>query len=174
MRDDVKAAFRSLRSTPTVTIVAVVVLTLGIGATSAIFSVVDAVVLRSLPFDEPDRLVAVGERRAPSRDPLAPVTPNPDPAALSSSAPQNYADWAKRQQTFESIAAIAGGAVTLKEPGMEPEEVRAQRVTAEFFKVLRAQPARGRTFGVENETEGRDQVVVLSDGLWRRRFGADP
>jgi putative ABC transport system permease protein len=173
MPDDIRSALRSLRSTPTLTVVALLVLILGIGATTAIFSVVDAVVLRGLPFDQHDRLVAVGERRAPR--PNAPVsTPNPDPAAVSSAAPQNYLDWAKRQQVFESMAAIAGGAFTLREPGLEPEEIRGQRVTADFFKVLREYPVYGTAFTAENETEGRHQVAVLSDGLWRRRFGGDP
>src|SRR5688572_8198523 len=173
MLDDLKAAFRSLRSSKTFTVVALAVLTLGIGASTAIFSVVDAVVLRGLPFDEHDRLVAVGERRLPRPGDTnrQPVT---DPAAVSSSAPQNYADWAKQQQVFESMAAIAGGAFTLREAGAEPEEVRAQRVTAEFFKVLREQPVLGRTFAAENEVEGNHRIVILSDGLWRRRFNADP
>jgi putative ABC transport system permease protein len=172
MLDDLKAAFRSLRSSKTFTFVALAVLTLGIGASTAIFSVVDAVVLRGLPFDEHDRLVAVGERRIP-RPGEAP-RPNVDPASVSSIAPQNYADWAAQQQVFESIAAIAGGALTLREPGAEPEEIRAQRVTADFFKVLREQPALGRTFTVENETDGNHRVAVLSDALWRRRFNGDP
>ena len=172
MRDDLKAAFRSLKSSKTFTVVALLVLALGIGASTAIFSVVDAVVLRGLPFDEHDRLVAVGERRAPNPD--FGNEPNRDPDALSSSAPQNYMDWAAQQQVFESMAAVAGGAFTLLEPGMEPEEVRAQRVTADFFKVLREQPRAGRAFTAENEVEGRHRVAVLSHGLWQRRFGADP
>jgi putative ABC transport system permease protein len=93
---------------------------------------------------------------------------------VSSSAPQNYADWAKQQQVFESMAAIAGGAFTLREAGAEPEEVRAQRVTADFFKVLRERPVLGHTFTVDNEVDGNHRVVILSDGLWRRRFNADP
>ena len=170
MRDDLKFAFRSLRSSKTFTAVALIVLALGIGASTAIFSVVDAVVLRGLPFDEHDRLVAVGERRSPGPNP----DPNRDPLAISSIAPQNYADWVAQQQVFESIAAVAGGAVTLREPGAEPEDLRAQRVTATFFDVLRAHPAFGRAFTPENEVEGRHRVVVLSDGLWRRRFAGDP
>src|SRR5688572_28872321 len=174
MLDDLKAAFRSLRSSKTFTVVALAVLTLGIGASTAIFSVVDAVVLRGLPFDEHDRLVAVGERRLPRPGDPPPRQAPTDPAAVSSSAPQNYADWAKQQQVFESMAAIAGGAFTLRETGAEPEEVRAQRVTADFFKVLREQPALGRTFTAENEVDGNHRVVILSDGLWRRRFDGDP
>src|SRR5687767_11579806 len=169
MLDDLKAAFRSLRSSKTFTFVALAVLTLGIGASTAIFSVVDAVVLRGLPFDEHDRLVAVGERRPPRTN----APPNQDPDALSSAAPQNYVDWAAQQQVFESIAAIAGGSFTLREPGAEPEDLRGQRVSAAFFDVLRVRPAIGRAFTAENEVDGRDRLVVLSDGLWRRRFSAD-
>jgi putative ABC transport system permease protein len=170
MRDDLKAAFRSFASSKTFTAVALLVLMLGIGATTAIFSVVDAVVLRGLPFDEHDRLVAVGERRQPGPHSSAQVR---DPEQLSSIAPQNYVDWAAQQQVFESMAAMTGRGVTLREAGAEPEDLRAQAVTAQFFDVLRVRPALGRTFEPANETEGRDRVVVLSDGLWRRRFGGD-
>ena len=169
MLDDLKAAVRSLRSSPTFTVVALIVLALGIGATTAIFSVVDAVVLRGLPFDEHDRLVAVGERR-----PIRRADPDRDVDALSSIAPQNYADWAARQQVFETMAAVRSASVTLREPGAEPEDLRAQHVTAPFFDVLRVTPTYGRTFIADNEVDGRNQVVILSDGLWRRRFGADP
>ena len=170
MPDDLKAALRSLGSSKTFTAVALLVLALGIGASTAIFSVVDAVVLRGLPFDEHDRLLAVGERRPPGKTPDA----NRDPAAVSSSSPQNYLDWAAQQNVFESMAAIAGGAFTLREPGAEPEDLRGQRVTAGFFRVLRVNPALGRPFTEENEVDGRHRVVVLSDALWRRRFGGDP
>ncbi len=209
LRSDLRQAFRSLRATPGFTAVALVVLTLGIGATTAIFSVVDAVVLRGLPFDEHDRLVAVGQRDtrpvaafgdgpppppglAPGRQggpgpggapvAVARFVTNPgagpagsrDPAAISASAPQNYLDWAARQEVFEAMAAIASGRLTLREPGAEPEEMWAQRVTAGFFAVLREWPVIGRPFTAEHEIQGIHQVVVLSDGLWRRRFGADP
>jgi predicted permease len=170
MRDDLIAAFRSLNSSRTFTAVALLVLMLGIGASTAIFSVVDAVVLRGLPFDEYDRLVAVGERRPVDKI----IDPTRDPDALSSAAPQNYMDWKAQQQVFESMAAIAGGSFTLREPGAEPEDLRAQRVTADFFKVLRVQPTIGRPFTEENEVDGRHRLAVLSDGLWRRRFGGDP
>jgi predicted permease len=83
-------------------------------------------------------------------------------------------DWAQQQQVFEAISAIAGGAFTLREPGAEPEDLRAQRVTAGFFDVLRVRPALGGPFTADNEVEGRHRVAVLSDGLWRRRFGGDP
>jgi len=170
MHDDLKAAVRSLNASKTFTVVALLVLTLGIGASTAVFSVVDAVVLRGLPFDEHDRLVAVGERRPVDKV----IDPTRDPDALSSAAPQNYLDWKAQQQVFESMAAIAGSSFTLREPGAEPEDLRGQRVTADFFKVLRVQPAIGRAFTDENEVDGRHRFAVLSDGLWRRRFGSDP
>ena len=170
MRDDLKAAFRSLTSSRTFTSVALIVLALGIGASTAIFSVVDAVVLRGLPFDEHDRLVAVGERRPPG--PFHDRTG--DPQAISSAAPQNYMDWAAQQQVFEAMAAFASGSFTLREPGGEPEDLRAQRVTAGFFDVLRVRPAIGRAFTADNEIDGRHQVAVISDALWRRRFGGNP
>jgi putative ABC transport system permease protein len=171
MRDDLKAAFRSLRSSKDVALAALIVLTLGIGATTAIFSVVDAVVLRALPFDEHDRLVAAGERRAAgSRS----GSNTREPDALGFVAPQNYMDWAAQQRVFDSIAAIASGWLTLREPGGEPESLVPQRVTAQFFDVLRVPPAIGRVFAAENEVSGRDRVAVLSDAFWRRRFGGDP
>ena len=166
MRDDVKAAVRSITSARSVSLAAIVVLTLGIGATTAIFSVVDAVVLRGLPFDEHDRLVAIGERGTR-------VNPQ-DPEALLPVAPQNYLDWTARQHSFESIAAVASGWLTLQEPNGEPESLVPQRVTASFFDVLHVRPAIGRAFTVDNESEGRHRVAVLSDALWLRRFGGDP
>ena len=171
MHDDLKAAVRSLNSSKTFTVVALVVLTLGIGASTAVFSVVDAVVLRGLPFDEHDRLVAVGERYA---GPNRAIDPNRDPDGLSAVAPQNYLDWTAQQRVFESIAAMGSGWLTLRAPDAPPESLIPRRVTADFFKVLRVAPALGRTFAAENEVAGRDRVVLLSDGLWRRRFGADP
>jgi putative ABC transport system permease protein len=170
MRDDLKAALRSLWSAKGFTGAALLVITLGIGATTAIFSVVDAVVLRGLPFPEHDRLVAVGERSRAG--PLARA--DRDPEALAAVAPQNYLDWSQQQQVFESVAAIASGWLTLREPGIEPESLVPQRVTASFFTTLRIQPALGRAFTADNEVAGRDRVVVLSDALWRRRFAADP
>ena len=146
-------------------------LTLGIGATTAIFSVVDAVVLRGLPFDEHHRLVAVGQR--PSVTPTSGALAR-DPARLMFVAPQNYGDWVAGQQVFESMAAVASGWLTLRLPGVEPESLVPQRVTAGFFTVLRVSPALGRTFTVEHETAGADRVALLSDALWRSRFGADP
>ncbi len=168
---DIRYALRSLRSTPGFTAAALLILTLGIGASTAIFSVVDAVALRGLPFDEHDRLVAIGQRRAENPNVS---DPSRDPEQLSSASPQNYLDWAARQQVFSSMAAIQSVSVTLREAGTEPEDLRAQRVTSGFFEVLGVEPRMGRRFTPDLEVDGRHQVVVLSDGLWRRRFGGDP
>ncbi len=162
---DLRYTGRSLRDEPTFTIAAVLVLTLGVGASATIFSVVDAVVLRALPFDEPDRLVALGER-----------SPSLDPLALLPVQPQNYLDWTAGQSVFESMAAFdprsASGAISLREPGVESEDLTVLRVVGEFFEVLRVAPALGRTF-LPDEVQGGQRVAVLSDALWRRRFGGD-
>src|SRR5262249_59937313 len=106
LRTDLRDALRSLRNAPGFTTVALIVLTLGIGATTAIFSVVDAVALRPLPFDQPEQLVAVGER-APTTGPFARPLPGTDPKALRVVQPQNYIDWAAQQTVFSAIAAIS-------------------------------------------------------------------
>ncbi len=170
MRDDVKAAFRSLRDAKSFSVAALIVLALGVGASTAIFSVVDAVALRGLPFDEHDRLVAVGERQPRKR--VQEDTRDPD--ALTAVAPQNYLDWAAQQRVFESMAAIASGWLTLRQSGGEPESLVPEYVTAEFFDVLRVRPSIGRAFTNDNDIPGHDRVVLLSDALWRRDFGADP
>jgi putative ABC transport system permease protein len=169
MRADLVAAYRSLRASASFTAVAVIVLALGIGASTAIFSVVDAVVLRGLPFDEHDRLVAVGTRRPPP----AGDDPARDPQQLVTASPQDFMDWDQRQQVFSFLAASTTSFVTLREAGGEPEDLRALRATADTFEVLGIGPALGRRFRAENEVEGRHRVAVLSDALWRRRFGSD-
>jgi hypothetical protein len=146
-------------------VVALAVLTLSIGATTAIFSVVDAVVLRGLPFDESDRLVAVGELN----------TRNSSTTPLNRVAPQNFLDWRDQQDVFTGLAAVGYAEISLRWEGDElPENLRAQRVTADFFSVLRTAPLLGGTFGSADETEGRAPVAVISHGLWRRRFGGTP
>ena len=170
MRADLIAAVRALRASATFTAVALLVLALGIGASTAIFSVVDAVVLRALPFDEHDQLMAVGTRRPPPIE----ADPARDPSQLVSVAPQDFMDWDQRQQVFEAMAAHTGASVTLRGPDAEPEDLRGLRITADLFEVLRVSPAMGRPFTAENEVDGRHRVAVLSDAIWRRRFGADP
>jgi putative ABC transport system permease protein len=180
---DLRHALRALRATPSFTIGALLVLALGIGATTAIFSVVDAVALRPLPFADADRIVAVGERWQPMKGPKGgpmplggmPGAKPPDPDALGRIQPQNYLDWVVQQRVFESIAAIDDGpSYTFGQPAGDAEVVFGQRVTASFFDVLGARPALGRLFTTRHEVAGSDRVVVLSHGFWQRHFGSDP
>lgn len=123
MYEDLKTAIRSLRKSPTFTAVALVVLVLGIGAGTAIFSVVDAVVMRGLPFDEHDRIVAVLEHD----------TKRPTTFGGGGTTPQMYLDWRRLQESFEGLTAVAGWSSRLRNESGEPADARAQRVTWEFF-----------------------------------------
>jgi putative ABC transport system permease protein len=161
MLDDLRSALRSLRSSPAFTSVAIGVLALGIGAGTAIFSVVDAVVLRGLPFDEHDRLAAVLEH-----DTLRPET-----FGGGTTTPQMFLDWREMQRPFESVAASAGTRFELRNDRGEPEDARGLRVTREFFPTLRVRPLAGRLFTAEDEIEGAHRVVILSHAFWQRRFG---
>jgi predicted permease len=141
------------------------VLTLGIGASTAIFSVVDAVVLRGLPFDESDRLMAVGEvdtTRASAVPYVGPTT-----------APTFY-DWRASQRVFQQFAAVATSNSFVVRSGGRPERLTVLRTTAEFFDVLRVHPRIGQAFTIDNETPGKERVAVISDAFWKRRFAAAP
>jgi predicted permease len=188
---DLRHAVRALRATPSFTLGALLVLALGTGATTAIFSVVDAVALRPLPFPDPSRIVAVGVRvnaaagaaKGPKRGPVSggkmpgamPGAKPPEPDALMNVTPQDYRDWMGRQQVFESMAAIGGGGdVVLQRPDAEPELITGHRVTGSFFDVLRARPLLGEVFTSQNEAAGSDRVAVVSHALWQRLLGANP
>jgi putative ABC transport system permease protein len=161
MRDDLRNAFRSLRSSPTFTTVALVVLALGIGAGTAIFSVVDAIVLRGLPFDEHDRLVAVLEHDTKRETTFGGGT----------TTTQMFLDWRAKQQSFEAITAIQSSLFQLKNDAGEPADARGQLMTHEFFQVFRVAPLLGRAFTKDDEAVGRHRVAILSYGYWQRRFG---
>jgi predicted permease len=159
---DLRYAIRALRRTPAFTATALTVLTLSIGVSTAIFSVVDAVVLRALPFDESDRLVAVGERSISDST----------PGARHMATPQNFFDWREQQDVFTGLAAVAYGGLTLRREGDElPVNLHAPMVTADFFSVLRVRPVLGRAFTAEDEAAGPAGVAVISYGVWQRRFG---
>jgi putative ABC transport system permease protein len=158
---DLRMAVRALRATPGFTITALIVLTLGIGATTAIFSVVDAVVLRGLPFDESDRLVSVGELQTSTG------------RVLTAEAAPNYFDW-RHARSFDGIAAVAygdSGYVLRRSDGAV--RIRTASVTHELFPVLRVAPLLGRTFTAEDEDAGRERVAVISFGFWQQTFGGD-
>jgi predicted permease len=163
---DLRHAVRSLRAAPGFTLAALIVLTLSIGASTAMFSVVDAVILRGLPFEQSDRLVAVAEFN---------VKDSETDERKYLVAPQNFLDWRTRQDVFTDLAATNDVSISLKPEGPEgPETVPAQMVTASFFSVLRAMPLIGRPFTSDNEVDGRARVAVISYGLWQRRFGGAP
>jgi putative ABC transport system permease protein len=159
---DVRYGLRSLLKRPGFTIVALLALTLGIGANTAIFSLVNAVLLRPLPFPEPDRLVwAWGNIRGGGN--------------RASVAPLDYLDYRERNKTFSEFAAMFSIPVPVNfTGGGEPERLTGAGVTGNYFQALGVQPLMGRTFQFENEHSGQDNVVVLSYGLWQRRFGGDP
>jgi putative ABC transport system permease protein len=158
---DLRFGFRQLLSKPGFALIAVLSLALGIGANTAIFSLVDAVLLRPLPFRAPERLVMVWEDAAKIGFPR------------NTPAPANYADWKAQNQVFEDMAALRWGSYNLTDEG-EPERVEAQAVTANFFPLLGVTPVLGRVFTPEEDQPGQNTVVLLSYGLWQRRFGGDP
>ena len=159
LRQDLVYALRRLRQAPGFTLVAIATLALGIGANSAIFSMVNAVLLRPLPFEEPERLVMVAQ-----------VWEGRDTGLYS---PQNFLDMQAAAQSFESLAALDGGGVTLTGRGT-PVRLEGAEVGAPFFGVLRVVPALGRAFLPGENEPGHNKVAVLGHRLWRDRFGADP
>jgi putative ABC transport system permease protein len=156
---NLRAGVRSLVRQPTFTAAAVLTLALGIGGTTAMFSVVYGVVLRPLPFGEPERLVRLWTAWQTSLG----------RGAVSSA---NAVDWRTQNRVFEDIAIIRNGNYSLTGLG-EPERLNGARVWASFFSVLRASPQLGRPFTEAEEHAGRENVVVLSHALWVRRFSAD-
>jgi putative ABC transport system permease protein len=157
---DVRYSLRQLRKSPGFTTIAVLTLALGIGANTAIFSVVNAVLLRPLPYKDSDRLVMVWEQN-PHRGWFQNVV---------SSA--NFLDWKKQNHVFADMAAFESVPFNLTGDN-KPEEVAGERVTTSLFSVLGVQPLRGRLFVPEEEQHGRAAVVV-SYGLWQQRYGGDP
>ncbi|MBO0726597.1 MAG: ABC transporter permease [Blastocatellia bacterium] len=158
---DLRFGFRQLLAKPGFTAIATLSLALGIGANTAIFSLVDAVLLRPLPFQDPDRLVMVWEDAAKIGFPR------------NTPAPANYADWKAQNQVFEDMAALDGRNYNLTDEG-EPEKVEAQAVTANFFSLLGVKPELGRVFTQEEDKPDGNKVALVSYGLWQRRFGGDP
>lgn len=160
LRQDLGYAFRQMRKAPVFTLIAVLTLALGIGATTAIFSILDAVVLRPLPFPDPDRLVRLWE-----------TNPQTDSFSVSE---LNYLDWREENRSFTDMAAIRYASLSLVGDG-EPVRLDGLAVTASYFSLLGARPILGRTFLPEEDRPGgKTQVVVLSHALWRSRFGGDP
>jgi predicted permease len=160
---DLRYALRLLRKTPAFTAVAVLALALGIGANTAIFSVVDAVLLRPLPYENPDHLVKIWTQF------VGIGLPNNQNWI---SAPE-FVDFRTLSKSFSHIAAISDDSFNIAAGGL-PERVEGAEVSSSFFPLLGVQAKLGRVFLPEEEQPGRDNVALLSEGLWRRRFGADP
>jgi putative ABC transport system permease protein len=161
---DMRYGFRVLAKRPGFTAVAVLALALGIGANTAIFSVVNAVLLRPLPYKEPERLAVVWETVSQAGQEMN---------KRNEVAMGNFRDWRAQNQVFEQLAALSYASVNMTGIA-EPERIQGAVVTTNLFQVLGVEPAAGRSFLPEEEKVGGPRVVVLSQGLWQRRFGADP
>ncbi|HEY6404064.1 MAG TPA: ABC transporter permease, partial [Blastocatellia bacterium] len=158
---DLRYGLRMLRRNPGFTFVAVLTLALGIGANTAIFSVVNAVLLRPLPYRDPDRLVMVGHHGGSQGTVTIRATP-PD-----------FLEWREQAKVFEQIAAYKSSTADITVNG-EPERLDAGIISANLFATLGVAPALGRAFTPEEDTADGPPAVILSDSLWRRRFGGDP
>ncbi|MBA3438660.1 MAG: ABC transporter permease [Pyrinomonadaceae bacterium] len=158
---DIRYGMRMLLKSPGFTLVAVLALALGIGANTAIFSVVNAVLLRPLPYQDADRLVMVWEHNRLRNRPQNVINP------------ANFLDWQEQSSVFDEMAAFHDFAVNLTGEG-EPEQIPGQRASANLFSLLGVQAVVGRTFTHEDAQPNREPLIVISYGLWQRRFGGDP
>jgi putative ABC transport system permease protein len=161
MLADFRIALRQLRKSPGFTFVAVLTLALGIGANTAIFSIVNAVLLRPLPYPDADRIMVLNESSGPGQD--------------YSVALPDYFDWRNDNTVFEYLAADHKESRNLSGiPGRDPEHISCASVTRNFFDILGLPPKIGRTFSEDEDKVGAPPVAVISDRLWRRAFGRDP
>jgi putative ABC transport system permease protein len=159
--NDIRFALRALGRSRAFTVTALVTLALGISVNTAIFSVIDSVLLTPPPFDDPGRIVTIdGENKAKG-------------LTTSSIAYPDVLDWRADAHAFADIAVIRHTTFNLA-GGDRAERAEGARVSVNFFRVFGVQPQLGRTFAKDEETVGNDRVLVLSDAYWRRRFGADP
>lgn len=161
---ELRYGLRTLNRSRSFAIAAVLVLALGIGANTAIFSVVNAVLLRPLPFPQPDQLVQIWH--------TPPQTSFPGMKEFSVSA-ANYLDWAAQNHVFQQMSIYSWSHYNLTGKG-EPQFISARGVSSEFFSVLQAQPMLGRVFSRDEDQPGHNHVAILSETFWRNQFGADP
>jgi putative ABC transport system permease protein len=160
--NDLRFGVRMMVRNPVFTLIAVVTLALGIGVNTAIFSVVDAVLLRPLPYPEANRLVFLWS------------TMNAQGVPMSGSALPDYQEWRDHNKSFDGLAGFYYGDFNLSTTNEAPERIQGAYITANLFQVLRVSPAIGRMFAPEEEQWGRHRVVLLSDKLWQRRFAGNP
>jgi putative ABC transport system permease protein len=159
---DIRYGVRTLAKNRGFSAVAVIALALGIGANSAIFSVINAVLLRPLPYTDPDRLVMLW-----ATNPLLQLGIDNLPATAA-----NYVEWRDQNQVFENISALDSRTFNLTSGG-EPEQIACAHVSSSFFQLMDVSPKMGRAFSPEEDQPGKNQVIIVSHGLWQRRFGAD-
>ena len=164
MLRSLKFALRHLAKSPGFTSVAVIIMALGIGANTAIFSVVHSVLMEPLPFSQPDRLVRLWH--------VPPQSSFPGVTRFAISA-ANFLDWQKQNTVFEGMALYTGGGYDITGQG-KPQSIRAGKVTANFFSVLGVQPIHGRVFTPAEDQPGKDHELVLTYKLWQSRFASDP
>lgn len=157
---DIRFALRQFAKTPGFTFIAILTLALGVGACTAIFTVVNSVLLRPVEFPESDRILVIRETNLPQFPQF-------------SVSPANYRDFSTEADAFESMYAVRGSSYNLTGKG-EPQRVTGQRVTGRFFDVLKTQPILGRSFGPAEDAPGKDAVVVLSYAFWQKQFGGSP
>jgi predicted permease len=158
---EVRLAVRALRRAPGFSLIVIATLAIGIGANTAIFSVVNAVLLRPFAFEDPDRLVVIWESRASAGE------------NVMFASPPNYADWRTRTGSFESMAAFAPRSYNVADD-IDTQRVQGAQVSASLFPTLGVTPALGRVFTERDDQPGAPAVVILSWGLWQSRYGADP
>jgi predicted permease len=161
---DLRLALRQLYKSPGFASIAILIMALGIGANTAIFSVVHAVLLEPLPFDDPDRLVQIWH--------VPPQSSFPGMTRFAVSA-ANFLDWQKQNDVFSEMALASGGAFDITGQG-KPETIRVGTVTWNFFSVLGVQPIHGRVFLPQEDQPGRDKEIILTYKLWQSHFGSDP
>ncbi len=160
MMNDLRYAFRQLVRAPGFSALALLTIALGIGACTAIFSVVSGVLLRPLPYPESDRLVVVRETNFPKLPEF-------------SVAPGQYFSWVAQSRSWESLTAVRRASYNLTGRG-EPQRLLGRRVTANFLRTLRVAPALGRDLSPEDEVPGHERVAIVSHGFWQRQFGGRP
>src|SRR4051812_43242955 len=159
MLQDLVFALRNFRKHAGFTCVAVLTLALGIGANTAVYSIIDAVLLHPIPFSQPDRLVSIYQKS--------------ELADKNSISYPNLLDWQRLAQTFDGIAGWRTDGFTVSAGG-PPESVPGLAVSANFFSVLRVEPLLGRTFTLGEDRRGARPVVLLGEDFWKRRFAGDP
>ncbi len=164
LRQELRYALRMLAKQPAFTFIVIITFALGIGANTAVFSVLNAVLLRPLPFHEPQQLVALGEYD--NREKADPGT------EINSISYLDYVDWRDQNEVFERVAVYTNQSVSTFTDGNEAIHVQGEAVSADLFPLLGVQPALGRTF-LPSEDEPGNHVVILSHQLWQRRFGTD-